>query len=103
MGTGKRPIPHTNCRPEGLCLKGGSRNVPGGGVHGLLDETDQTRGAAASDQGAFHGRAAIIERGKRSEGHDSLAGESDIGAPDPRVSEELQTERHRDAGRLGSG
>mgnify|MGYP003694591447 CR=1 FL=1 len=39
----------------------------------LFDETNQTRGAAASDQGAFHSRASVIKRGKQPDGHDPCA------------------------------
>ena len=42
--------------------------MSGGGVHGLFDETNQTRGAAAGDQGALHRRASVIERGKQPDG-----------------------------------
>ena len=31
------------------------------GVHGVFDETNQTRGAAASDQGAFPSRASVMK------------------------------------------
>jgi hypothetical protein len=43
-----------------------------GGVHGVFDKTNQTRGAAASDQGAFHSRAPV----KQPEGHDPCACEN---------------------------
>ena len=39
-------------------------------MHGVFDETDQTRGAAASDQGVFLGRACVIERGEQPRGRD---------------------------------
>jgi len=60
----ERQAANTNHRTDGLCLEGGSRNVPGSRVHGLFDETNQTRGAAASDQGALTSRASVIKRGK---------------------------------------
>ncbi len=84
-------------------LKGDQEKCRGGRVHGVFDETDQARGAAAGDQGAFHGRASVIEGGEQPEGHDPCACESQVRRPDPRVSAEPQAGCHRDAGRPGSG
>ena len=76
VGTGEPPAAHADHRADGRCLEGGSRKVPGGGVHGVFDETDQAGGAAASDQGACHSRASVITRGKQPKGHDPGARES---------------------------
>jgi hypothetical protein len=53
MGTGEQPTADANHRADGICLEGRSGNVSGGGLHGFFDETNQARGAVASDQGVF--------------------------------------------------
>ena len=49
VGAGQRPAADADHRADGLRPEGRSRNVPGGRLHGLLDQADQARGAAAGD------------------------------------------------------
>ncbi len=86
LGTGERPSPHADHRPDGVCPEGGSGDVPGRRVHGLPDETDQAGGAAPGDQGPFPGRGPAVERGERPEDSDRGACITKPGGADPRVS-----------------